>query len=174
MGNLFIHDIGMTENQELLIAAEFYRTLNGDIKVLDGALIQIKPDLTVAGVEIVEKGKSGSLGGNLLAGGISLAKGSTVAAIAKGQGAFDFAFLDNGADAITTAYFGGRSEVRKTKKLSLYINTLLDGELMNDKVVFSASTDRVLVLPAKEGYVAVIEYDGDAKSLDIHMERLSI
>jgi hypothetical protein len=174
MGNIFIHDIGMTDGQDLLIAAEFYRTLNGDVKVLDGALIQITPDLTVAGVEIVEKGKSGSLGGSLLSGGISLAKGSTVAAIAKGRGAFDFAFLNDGADAITAAYFGGRSEVRKTNQISLYVHTLLDGELMSDKIVFPASTDRVLVLPAKEGYVAVIEYDQDAKSLDVHMERLSI
>ncbi|WP_116126297.1 DUF6770 family protein [Lewinella sp. IMCC34183] len=174
LGNLMLQDIGVNENQEIVIAGEFFRTFNADVKVEEGMLIQLTPGLEVSDVVIIDKGKTGSLGWSLLSGGIALAKSSTLGIFAKLEGKFDFAYLDDGRELITTAFFSGRSEVRETKRMSLYVNTLLDGELVQEKVEFAAGTDRVTVLPAKEGYIAVIEYDGDTRSLDVHMERLSL
>lgn len=178
LGSLFIHDIGMTAGEELVIAGEFYRVFNGDIQIEEGLLIQLTPTLDVATVKLVDKGRTGSmLDGGILSlanAQISFARGPLVAATGKVENKFDFAFLHEGAEVITTAYFIGRSEARKNKHMSLLVNTLLDGELIEDRLEFEAASDWVIVLPAKEGYLAVIEYSTSQKSLDIHMERLRL
>lgn len=178
LGSLFIHDLGITAKQEIVIAGEFYKVFNGDIKIEEGLLIQLRPDLTVAEVKLIEKGRTGSMLddgiSNLLNAKISLSRAPIIAAVSKLNHDFDFAFLDQGREVITTTYFSGRTEVKESNRLSLYVNTLLDGELMEDKVEFAVSSDRVIVLPAKEGYLAVIEYSKKNKSLDIHMERLKL
>lgn len=176
MGNIFLHDVGMSTDGELLVAGEFYKTFNGGVTARDGLLLHIGADFKLQDAALVLKGKTndGKGLGMTLNGGISLAKKSTVAAVAAAKGTFDFAFLEESGDLLTTAYFAGRKQVKKEKKLSLYVNTLADGEINTELISFDAGSDRVVTLPAKPGYVMVVEYDYDAKQLDIHLERLSL
>lgn len=170
IGNLFIHDIGITERQEIVIAGEFYKVSHGDIKAKQGLLVHLRPDLSVATVKLIEKGITRPMSTI----GLATARGPIVAALGKMYNRFDFAFLDEGKELVTTTFFSGSSQAYESGHMSLYVHTLLDGELVADKVEFTAASDWVIVLPAKEGYLAVIEYNEDSKSLDVHMERLRL
>lgn len=174
MGNLFIHHLAIAEDGSVIVAGEFYKAFNGGITARDGVLLHLTPDFELANVAVVEKGKSNDGKGLTSRGGISLTSKKTSALIAASRGEFDFGMLNAADDVITAAYFSGRQKVRKEKKLSLYVNTLLDGELSEEIITFDANSDSVRVLPAKSGYVMVMEYDGDAKKLNIHMERLRL
>jgi len=176
MGNIFLHDVGMSETGELMVAGEFYKSFNGGITARDGLLLYIDPDFKLRDAALVAKGKSNDGNGlaNTLTKGISLTKKSTAAAIAAASGSFDFAFMEESGDILTAAYFAGRNQVKKEKKLSLYVNSLADGEITTELISFGAASDRVITLPAKPGYIMVIEYDYDAKKLDIHLERLAL
>jgi hypothetical protein len=173
MGNLFIHHLAIAEDGSVIVAGEFYK-VNGGITARDGILLHLTPDFELANVAVVEKGKSNDGKGLTSRGGIALASKKTLAFIAASRGEFDFGMLNATDDVITAAYFSGRQKVRKDKELSLYVNTLLDGELSEDIITFDANSDSVRVLPAKSGYIMVIEYDGEAKKLNIHMERLRL
>ncbi|MEL7163330.1 MAG: DUF6770 family protein, partial [Bacteroidota bacterium] len=165
-----------SETGELLVAGEFYKTFNGGLTARDGIVMQVGSDFKLKSVSVVEKGKTndGKGLGMTLSGGITLASKSTVAAIGVINGTFDFAFLEAADDVVSAAYFSGRKQVKEDKKLSLYVNTLLDGQIRQDKFSFDAKSSLVRTLPAKPGYVMVLEYNGETKELDIHLERLNL
>ena len=175
-GNLYLHDMELTDAGEVLVTAEFYKTFNGGATAREGLILHLDPAYALVGVELIEKGKTSNGRGlaNTLRGGVNLAKKGSVAALAKVDGTFDHAFLRSNGPSVTAVYFAGRSEVKETKQLGVYITNLLDGELVSEKMLLNAESDEVVALPAKEGYIMLVEYDQDGKSLDIHMERLQL
>ncbi|MGB3548626.1 MAG: DUF6770 family protein [Saprospiraceae bacterium] len=173
MGHLLIHDIGITKDERILIAAEFYRTGMGKISIRDGLLMQLSPDLEMDALKLVEKGSTSmrKLGGNA---GSATNSPALTGTLAKLQGMFDFALLDEKEDHVISAYFSGRSEVWKNRTISLYLNSLIDGKLVEDKLTFDSRTDMVRVLPGKPGFVMVIEYDSKEKTIVTRLERLRL
>ncbi len=62
----------------------------------------------------------------------------------------------------------------KNRTISLYLNSLVDGKLVEDKLTFDSTTDKVRVLPGKPGFVMVIEYDSKEKTIVTRLERLRL
>ncbi len=176
MGNIFIHDMGLTEEGYIQVACEFYKTFNGGVTAKDGLVLHLDPAFALTDITVLEKGRTVDSRGILLTlkGGVNLGKKGSVAALGAVRGIFDHAYTHQTPAGVTSVYFSGNSEKRKEGKYSVHVASLLDGEVTRDKLEMSASSDEVRVYPAKDGYVMVVEYDKDTRSLDIHMERLRI
>lgn len=172
LGHLFVHDIGVTTDGRVLIAGEFYRTFTGKIAIREGLLLSLTPTLEVAELKLVDNGSTSMRKLSNYAGTGN--SSSVIATYANVLGMFNFALLEEKPEVITTAYFSGGAEVWKERKISLYLNTLLDGKLVEDKITFDAKTDKVIMLPGKEGFLMVIEYDKRDKTLTTRLERLRL
>ena len=87
---------------------------------------------------------------------------------------FDYLFTQSKDDLFSVGYMD--FEKRKGEKNGLVYGAVnyLDGELTTDKVDLATKADELRALPAKAGYVAVWEYYGKEKRMDIRLERVNL
>lgn len=174
--NFYLHEFEIADDGHIVLAAEFYKIYDAAAVARDGILFHITPDFQLNDVTIIEKIVYPKKKKRVFASakGYSSSKKERLAQMAATSSQFDFTLLAQSGDVITAGYFSTRREIGEYKRLSLHASSLLDGEVFKEVIVFDENSDSVIVLPAKSGYVMVIEYDEDAKSIDIHLERLRL
>ncbi|MCP9234343.1 DUF6770 family protein [Lewinella sp. JB7] len=172
-GNLMLHDLAVTPEGGLILAGEFYRVMNIYVKTNAGVLISLYPDMSLEKVDIVEKGSSSGSAFGVSGFMLGVPKAALMGNYANARGIFDFNFLHDNRGTIIATYELGRGEDKREASHGVQVCVYLDGDIMQERIDFATTTDKAIVLPAKEGYLAIIEYDGDSQALDVHMERLT-
>ncbi|MEM1357347.1 MAG: hypothetical protein AAGF89_04070, partial [Bacteroidota bacterium] len=108
-----------------------------------------------------------------LNGGFSMARKELIAAKEAVEGGMDMSMIHQETDALIVAFFAGRKEFKADgRQASVYIATVTDGEMKQEKMLFEPDSDGVWLFPCRSGYITVVEYNGDSGALNAHIERL--
>ncbi|CAM1345541.1 DUF6770 family protein [Tenacibaculum amylolyticum] len=195
IGYIFFHDIIKTQSGEYYaIGEQFKKTVSAlgvamgilnrgaqtggytQLTIKDVYIFKFDKEFNLLAVKTFEKGKSRVQ--NLVDFGSPQFNAYQVAAI----GGFDYIYsqVDVKRDrfyANFIDYERSKKEKGKKKKKSRFVfKTIIQdgGELSEDVIEISKKSKNYRVLPAKVGYVLLLEYDKKAKSSTLHLEKLNI
>ena len=98
----------------------------------------------------------------------------TMALLAKAFGAFDYDYTQPGKNnnGFVVCY---SDYVRESDYKGLTFNAIsyYDGKFSTDKINLASKSSSLRVLPAKEGYVMIIEYYKKQKQVEVRLEKLN-
>ena len=187
-GYIYFHDIIRTQNGSFYCIGEKYRktasafgiaakALGGrgsvtQLTITDAVVFKFDETFNLNEIKVFDKGKS-------RAPSITDFGSPQLNAHAlKAYGAFDYGFtqIDTDRDRFYASFID--YERLKGEKNKLAFKTIMynEGELVEDKIYLQESKGKVSfrVLPAKLGYVMILEYNKKEKTLDIHLEKLNL
>lgn len=98
----------------------------------------------------------------------------TMALLAKSFGSFDYNYTQPGKNnnGFVTTYSDYIKD-KDYKGLTFNSISYYDGNITTDKINLKSSSSSLRVLPAKEGYVMIIEYYRKDKKLEVRLEKLN-
>lgn len=177
------------DNNYFVICEQYYRTadaagivmnvLNNDhsnavtkIVLKNMIVLQLDSDLDLVKGDIVEKEK-----GNVhLAAGLDFYGNSFIAMYLKMTGQFDYCFTNLSPDKKTfsSSYVNYDKESEGNHYVIGTISYTKDQKIAVDRISLKDKPTSFTVLPAKPGYVGVLEYYKKTKTLDIRLEKLNL
>ncbi len=189
IGFIYFHDIIKTKSGEYFAIGEQYRktvsalgiaaTLMGgggnvtQLTIKDIYVFKFDKEFNLSDVEIFEKGKS------RIQNPFDYGSPQLSASIIKAIGGFDFVYSQR--DIKRDRFYANfidyeRGEKKKKTKSRLVFKTIIQdgGELSVDNVELPKKSRYFRVLPAKVGYVLLLEYDRKKKTSSLHLEKLNI
>lgn len=189
IGFIYFHDIIKTQSGEYFAIGEQYRktvsalgianTILGggsnvtQLTIKDIYVFKFDNKFNLKNVEIFEKGIS------RIQNPFDFGSPQLSASIIKAIGGFDFVYSqrDRKRDRFYANFIDyERGEKSKNTKSRLVFKTIIHdgGELSVDNVELPKKSRYFRVLPAKVGYVLLLEYDRKKKTSSLHLEKLNI
>jgi hypothetical protein len=191
-GYIYFHNVVRTKNNEYYAIGEFYKRtasaggialtalsiLGGgggassvtQLTITNSVVFKFNSDFKLTGIQEFEKGKSRAP--SLTDFGSPQLNAHAL----KAYGAFDYEYtqLDKANDRFY-ACFIDYERLNGEKNKNAFKTIIYDeGQLTEDKIYLSSEGKDFKVMPAKVGYVALIEYIKKDKEINIHLEKLNI
>jgi hypothetical protein len=192
LGYVFFHDIIATEDGRIFAIGEGYKkaanaggialnvigaALGGGVRgsgntkivVTDMLLLELNKDFKVAKADIYQKNNN-----NIALPGADFASPHTMALMAKAYGAFDYLFTQTTKN--NANFYTGYADYEKTKDykgLTFHSISYNGGAISTDKINLTTSASTIRILPAKPGFVLMVEYFKKDKKLDIRLEKIN-
>jgi hypothetical protein len=192
LGYVFFHDIIATEDGRIFAIGEGYKkaanaggialnvigaALGGGVRgsgntkiiVTDMLLLELSQDFKVAKAEIYEKNNN-----SMAIPGTDFSSPHTMALFAKAFGAFDYLFTQTGKN--NASFYTGYTDYEKTKEykgLTFHSISYNEGSVTTDKINLKTSASSIRILPAKPGFVLMVEYFKKDKKLDLRLEKIN-
>ncbi len=161
-GNLMILDISRQSDGNYVITTEGYKVFNGSVTVKDIFVMVVDKDFKLQEVKSFEKGSNTAK----LLQGISMASPVALGYLAMSRGLFGYRFSQTDEDIIISGYID-------TDAKQLGTINFLDNSFSTDQIPFTDKASGIQILPAKPGYVMIMEYFRKEKRLDTRLEKIS-
>ena len=188
-GFIFFHRIIQNTDGSIIAVGEQYKkaadaagiagkalgggTSTAKVVIQDMVIFHFTKEFDIAGVEMVEKSKSGFA----LPAGYGFVNIHMLSNIVKANGGFDYSFTSQNDKDESTSIGYMDYERKKGAKNELVFGavTYYDGEFSRDKIPLGHPKDKdwVRVYPGKPGYVMLMEYSQKKKTLQSRLERLN-
>ncbi len=139
------------------------------IVITDLVLLEFDRNLKIKSAKVYEKNHRTGLAGALA----DYASQHALANMLKLGGSFDYEFTTANKDNSTFAFCYTNYEKNDDYK-GLVFNSIKyrDGKLSSDKIALNTKATSLRILPAKSGFVAIIEYFKKEKRIDFRLEKL--
>jgi hypothetical protein len=188
-GYVMFHKIVRTGNGDLYAIGERYQKNTkgagavgaivglsaGTMLVTDGLFFKFDSNMKLKDIKKFEKGKS------TLPRFSAFSTPQVNAAIAKFMGGFDYGFTqtDPKNDRFYSMFLDSERAGVKSKNVKYAYKTIIydEGEFTEDKITLSpeeSADKRLRLLPAKVGYVTLIDFDEKAKEVNVRLEKVNI
>lgn len=157
-----------------ILAAAQHKTSDfglAKLKITDMILMQFDSDgYNIKDAKIYTKNHNSAE----MPGGSTYMTPHTLALLARSYGAFDYNYTQPGKNnnGFVTTYSDYVKD-KDYKGLTFNSISYYDGNITTDKINLKSSSSSLRVLPAKEGYVMIIEYYRKDKKLEIRLEKLN-
>ncbi|MEO6683791.1 MAG: DUF6770 family protein [Ginsengibacter sp.] len=169
-GFLFIHDITQTDNGDLFLIGEGFKTSGLKTHTTDLMLLHFNKAMDLKEARIFPK-QSNPVN---LDGGGGLMSNQTKGIIMKQEQKFDYAYTVENFDK--TSFTIGYTNYQKDKNYKgITFNSIsyYEGKLTTDKLFNNSEATISAVLPAKQGQVLVLDYFKKDKRLEFHFEKMN-
>jgi hypothetical protein len=192
VGYLFFHNIIQASDGNLFVVGEGYKreadavgigltALSivargrpmGDvgvtkIKITDMVVMEFGPDFKIKGANIQEKHHS-----NFRTEAADFNSQHLLALAIKAYGGFDYAFTTSDKDVNTFSFcYRNYERTDEYKGQTFEILRYNGTKFVNDKIQLSSKATRMIVLPAKPGFVLIVEYYKKEKKIDTRLEKI--
>jgi hypothetical protein len=192
LGYVYIHHIMQTEDGKVFVIGEGYKKVADGagialtvlqaaaggyggagvtkLQITDLLMLQLSPNFDLTNAQLYQKNKNSfSLGS---AGDFS--SPHTLALIAKMAGAFDYTYTQMGKNnASFVSAYTDYERSKDYKGLTFHSISYYDGKLSTDKINLETKASKMGILPAKPGFVLIMEYFKKDKRLDLRMEKIN-
>lgn len=192
MGWIYFHKVVQTEDGKIFAIGEGYKKVadglgiaanvlsmagggysgfsNTKLKITNLMSFELTPNFDLVSAKLYTKNSNSfSLGTST-----DFVSPHTLALAAKTYGAFDYAFTQMGQDKAT--FVSGYIDYQKDKdyKGSVFNSiSYADGKITNDRINLKTDASTIRLMPAKPGFVLLVEYFKKAKRLDMRMEKIN-
>ena len=186
VGYLFFHNIIQASDGNLFVVGEGYKRVadalgiaNGilsakpiggysKLKITDMVIMEFGQDFKIKGATIQEKHHS-----FFHSDAVDMVSQHLLALVIKAYGGFDYAFTtsDKDVNSFSVCYrnYERTSDYKgQTFEILRYNGT----KFVNDKIQLSSKATHMKVLPAKPGFVLIMEYYKKEKKIDLRMEKI--
>lgn len=186
LGYVFIHKIVQTDDGKIFAIAEGYKKVadglgialtvlsrshagTTKLKITDLLMLEFTKDFNLKNVKVYEKNNN-----NLSLGDYSYVNQHSLALMAKQYGYFDYSFTQLGKnnESFSMAYTDYERS-KGYKGMTFHSISYFEGKLTNDKMEMDSDATSMAILPAKPGFVMIMEYFRKAKKIDIRLEKLN-
>lgn len=141
--------------------------------ILDMIIFDFNADLSLNDVEVIEKRKSDFF----LAEGMGIYPPTLLAYVIRAYGGFDYSYTQENEDKSSFFSTFSSTSKEKGKKRKAYFGIIAhtdgDNDYVLDKVDLSTDASYIRVLPAKPGYIMLIEYFRKAKKIETRLEKIN-
>jgi hypothetical protein len=147
-----------------------YGWSNTKLKITNLMTLELSPNFDLINAKVYAKNSNSfSLGT-----GSDFVSPHTLALAAKSYGAFDYAFTQLGQDK--ASFVSGYTDYQREKNYTGSVFNSIsynDGKITNDRINLKTEASSIRLMPAKPGFVLLVEYFKKAKRLDMHMEKIN-
>jgi|GEM_PF-7065042 len=170
-GYIFSHKIvkGYDDNQ--YIVGEFYNRESSNLIMKDLVLLQLDKDFKLIGASTQHKaestykspGRSGKIPPYVVAKVVRLNRG------------FDYSYTlsDDIAKVMTICYRDGKGDKKGNGTVFKMLAVKEDSSREEDEIVLNNQNRTIRIMPGKEGFFVVAEYDFEDQSLSLRQERVT-
>jgi hypothetical protein len=187
IGYIYFHNLLQTEDGKIFAIGEGYKKVANaagiavsvltqsyganttKLKVTDMVMLQLNDQYEISDAKIYDKSSN-----NFSLPGADMQTPHTLALLAKAYGAFDYTFTQVGTNK--GSFISGYTDHERSKDYKgLTFNSIsyYDGHLSTDKINLKTTASTLRILPAKPGYVLLMEYFKKYKRLDLRMEKVN-
>lgn len=193
MGWIYFHKVMQTEDGKIFAIGEGYKKVadglgialnalsmagggyagasNTKLKITNLMTFELSPNFDLVSAKMYVKNNNNfSLG----ASGFDFVSPHTLALLAKTYGAFDYAFTQMGQNKST--FVSGYTDYQREKDYKGYVFNSIsyaDGKITNDRINLKTEASSIRLMPAKPGFVLLVEYYKKAKRMDMRMEKIN-
>jgi hypothetical protein len=195
-GYIYFHDVVKCEDGSIIAIGEQYKKAASAVGIMsnvasaalggyggssstkmvigDIVMFHMSPDFKIKAVKYVDKTKSDFF----MPAGYGFVNTHLLSQYVKAGGGFDYAYktINKQDEAISFCYLDfEKSETGSGKEWVFGSMTYVDDDFVSDKIRLgkSSSANKIRILPAKAGYVNVIEYNSREKSVISHLEKIN-
>jgi hypothetical protein len=188
MGYVYIHKLMQTDDGRIFVVGEGYKKAadaggiamnvlmrgygSGMTKLVitNMLMLQLSGNFDLQNAKIYEKNRN-----NFSLGTASdFVSPHTLALMAKSYGAFDYIYTQMGKD--NGSFVSAYTDYEKSKDykgLTFHSISYYDGKLSTDKINLKTDASRMIVMPAKSGFVMIMEYFRKDKRMELRMEKVN-
>ena len=185
---IFVHNVIKTaDGNYFAIGEEFKKKVSGramlvnaaggeaalmEIQMMNMVVFQFDKDLKPVKAYIIEKKKSHIL----LQKGMSTVSPHKLGYIMKLYGYFDYAFTTESNDKSTfnSVYINYARDKENDSNLDVGTIYYKDKEIAVDHVKLNTRPSSFKIIPAKSGYITILEYQRKTKTVELRLEKLDI
>lgn len=144
---------------------------NIKLRIEDFYIFVFDRNFNIKSIEIVDKAKSSFQ----LPQGYGLVSISLLGAVCKMYGGFDYEFAKNNKDKSAVQIGYTDTERKSGGGREGYFGSIQysEGKFTTDKIKFNSKAKWYMVMPAKHGYVAIVEYFRKTKTVEFRMEKMN-
>jgi hypothetical protein len=187
LGYVYFHNIVQTEDGKIFAIGEGYKkaasaggiamsvltqSYNSNVTklvVTDMLMLELNEKFELTNASIYEKNNN-----NFNLNGADFANPHTLALVAKAFGAFDYAYTQMGKNkASFVSSYTDYERSKDYKGLTFNSISYYNGKLTTDKINLKTSASNLHLLPAKPGFVLIMEYFKKDKRLDLRLEKIN-
>lgn len=170
-GYLFTHKILRGYDNNQYIIGEFYNRASSQMTLKDLVVLQLDKDFNLISATTQKKKESNfknpSKSGKM--------PPYIVAKIARLNREFDYSYTltDDNAKVMTICYRDNQGAKKEDGTVFKMLAVQEDGNRTEDEIVLNNQNRTIRIMPGKEGFFVVAEYDFENKSLSLRQERVA-